>query len=182
VTASAPPLRIGVSACLAGQDVRFDGSHKLHPYLAQLGEIAELVPVCPEVELGLGIPREKIQLVDSPAGVRLVTAEDWYDITADMLRYARARVRDPELEDLAGYILKSRSPSCGVRQVKLYSAPGEQASFRRTGRGLFAGALIEHFPLLPIIEEDALDDPVGREDFLRRVRAYRDLHGGQGQA
>ena len=181
MTATDPALlRIGVSACLAGQDVRFDGSHKLHPYLAELCEVAELVAICPEVELGLGIPREKIQLVDSPAGVRLVTAEDWYDITADMRRYARARVLEGDLEELSGYIFKSRSPSCGVRQVKLYSAPGEASTFRRAGRGFFAAALIEQFPLLPVIEEDALDDPVGREDFLRRARAYHELHGAGG--
>lgn len=175
------PLRIGVSACLAGHDVRYDGSHKLHPYLAELGQVAELVTVCPEQELGLGVPREKIQLVDSPAGVRLVTVEEWYDITADMKRWARARVREPDIETLSGYILKSRSPSCGVRQVKLYAAPGEQSTFRRAGRGLFATALIEQFPLLPVIEEDALDDPVAREDFLHRARAYRDLQGDEGE-
>lgn len=180
---TAKRIRLGVSACLLGHEVRYDGTHKRHSYLVEeLGREFDVVAVCPESELGLGVPREKIQLVTSPAGVRLVTTEEWYDITADMRHFSRKRVAHADIEALSGYVFKSRSPSCGVRQVKLYSAPGEEASFRRTGRGIFAAILIEHYPLLPIIEEDVLADPVGRDDFIRRVRAYAELHADQGQA
>jgi uncharacterized protein YbgA (DUF1722 family)/uncharacterized protein YbbK (DUF523 family) len=167
------PIRIGISACLLGEKVRYDGSHKEDRYLTHtLGRYFEWVPVCPEVELGLGIPRETIRLVRQESEVGLVTLVTGRDLTREMHQYAETRVRQLEHEDLCGYILKSNSPSCGMLRVRVYGTKGMPT---REGRGLFAQSLIERLPNLPVEEEGRLSDPRLRENWIERVFAYRRL-------
>jgi uncharacterized protein YbbK (DUF523 family) len=164
-------LRLGVSACLLGEDVRWDGGNRRDPFVVDvLGPGVEWVAVCPEVELGLGVPREPIHLAGRASSPRLVS-ESGKDLTRAMLRLAEARVRELALLDLDGYVTKRRSPSCGLARVPVRSARGGAA--RRAGVGLFARVLRERLPLLPIVEEPALADPARRARFLERALAYR---------
>ena len=169
----APRIRVGISACLLGREVRWDGGHKRdRSILAALGRRFELVPVCPEVEIGLGVPREPLRLEGKDAAPRLVSRTTRLDITRRMRAWARRRVRDPGTADLRGFVLKSRSPSCGLFRVPLHRA-GRGGAPALRGRGLFAGALVERFPSLPVVEELQLHDRAAREDFVRRVLAYK---------
>jgi uncharacterized protein YbgA (DUF1722 family)/uncharacterized protein YbbK (DUF523 family) len=170
--ASTDPIRIGVSTCLLGEQVRFDGGHKRDPFLVEtFGRYVEWVPVCPEVEAGLGVPRESMQLRRADDQVRLVTTKTGIDHTDTMRRYAARRVAELAAHDLCGYVLKKNSPSCGMERVKIYGRSGPVTS----GRGLFATALLEAFPHLPVEEEGRLSDPRLRENFVERVFAYRRL-------
>ena len=162
--------RVGISACLLGRTVRFDGGHKRDAYLADtLGRWVEWVPVCPEVELGLGTPRETMRLEGSAAAPRLVAPQSGADHTEPMLRFARARVADLARLGLVGFVLKEGSPSCGMERVRVF---GEKAIPERSGTGLFARVLMEHLPILPIEEEGRLHDPALRESFIERLFAY----------
>jgi uncharacterized protein YbbK (DUF523 family) len=162
--------RLGVSACLLGQEVRYDGRHKRDAILVEeLGPRVEWVPVCPELEVGMGVPREPIRLVGDPRAPRLVAERSGTDHTEAMRRFAQARVRELEALDLAGYVTKKDSPSCGLAGVAVHSPGGGPA---RAGVGAFARVLLERMPLLPIEEEDRLHDPALREAFLDRVFAY----------
>jgi uncharacterized protein YbbK (DUF523 family) len=166
-------VRIGISACLLGREVRYDGGHKRdRSILASLGRRFELVPVCPELELGLGVPREPLRLEGGPDAPRLVFRHSRQDITRPMNAFARRRLRDLATTDLRGFVLKSRSPSCGLERVPLHQ-PGRRGAPALRGRGLFAGALRERFPSLPVVEEQQLHDRAGREDFVRRVLAFK---------
>lgn len=166
-------IRIGISACLLGQEVRFDGGHKRDSFLTDvLGRHVQWVPVCPEVEVGMGTPREPLRLVRDGATTRMVTTRTGVDYTARMNAWARRRVAALESEDLDGYVLKKDSPSCGMERVKVFNGPGPAA---RDGRGLFASMLLEGLPLLPVEEEGRLCDPRIRENFIERVFAYRRL-------
>jgi len=166
-------LRIGVSSCLLGENVRWDGGHKRDRFLTdELGPFVEWVPVCPEVEVGLGTPRPTLRLVRRGDDVRMVEPKSGADHTDAMRAYARRRVRALDREGLSGYVLKKDSPSCGMERVKVYAGPGAGA---REGRGLFAEALIERFPHLPVEEEGRLGDARLRENFVVRVFAYRRL-------
>ncbi len=173
-------IRIGISACLLGAEVRFDGGHKRDAFLTDtLGRYVEFVPVCPEVEIGLGVPRNTMRLVDRGNGVRLVEslAGDsggihGRDHTGAMRAYARKRVENLAREDLCGYVLKSKSPSCGMERVRVHGANGAAP---HDGRGIFAEALIRAYPDLPVEEEGRLSDPRHRENFIERVFAYRSL-------
>ncbi|HSC29080.1 MAG TPA: DUF523 domain-containing protein, partial [Vicinamibacterales bacterium] len=166
-------LRIGVSACLLGREVRFDGGHKRDRFLTDvLGPHVEWVSVCPEVEAGMGTPREAVQLVRSPVGLRMVGTRSGTDHTGMMNRWAGERVERLAADDLDGYVLKKDSPSCGMERVKVY---GTRGAPERSGRGLFAGVLMTRFPLLPIEEEGRLSDPRLRENFIERAFAYRRL-------
>jgi len=168
-----PPIRIGISACLLGERVRYDGGHKRDAYLVEtFGRYVEWVPVCPEVEMGLGTPRETLRLVRTGGDTRLVMPKTGADHTAAMRAYASRRIAELAEEDLCGYILKKGSPSCGMERVKVFDAHGVPA---KSGRGLFVEALLEHFPHLPIEEEGRLTDPRRRENFVERVFAYRRL-------
>lgn len=173
------PIRIGVSSCLLGQNVRYDGGHKKDAFLTgALGRFVEWVPVCPEVEMGLGTPRETLRLERRGHEVRLVMPRSGVDHTEAMRRYARDRVRALAHEDLAGYVLKKDSPSCGLERVRLHREPhSEGAPPSRTGRGLFAEELVRQFPNLPVEEEGRLSDARLRENFIERVFAYRRLTG-----
>jgi uncharacterized protein YbgA (DUF1722 family)/uncharacterized protein YbbK (DUF523 family) len=166
-------IRIGISACLLGQEVRFDGGHKRDQFLTTvLAPHVEFVPVCPEVEMGLGTPRETLRLVRQGGGLRMITTRTGVDHTDAMNRWASKRLAVLEKEDLSGYVLKKDSPSCGMERVKTYGDGGPPA---RDGRGLFAAALLERMPLLPVEEEGRLSDATLRENFIERVFAYRRL-------
>lgn len=167
------PLRIGISSCLLGEEVRFDGGHKHDRFLTDvLGPFVEFVPVCPEVEAGLGTPREAIHLEDRGDGLRVVGVRSGADHTDALHRQASARVRALEREGLCGYVLKRASPSCGMERVKVFHGKGMPS---KDGRGLFAAHLMERMPLLPVEEEGRLNDPRLRENWIERVFAYRRL-------
>ena len=169
----APPIRIGISACLLGEKVRYDGGHKRDAYLVEtFGRYVEWVPVCPEVEMGLGTPRETLRLVRTQGDIRLIMPRTGADHTEAMRAYASRRVAELAKEDLCGYVLKKGSPSCGMERVRVFNPQGVPA---KSGRGLFAAALLEHFPLLPVEEEGRLSDPRQRENFVERVFAYHRL-------
>ncbi|HEX7622800.1 MAG TPA: DUF523 domain-containing protein, partial [Anaeromyxobacteraceae bacterium] len=169
---SATELRIGVSSCLLGQNVRYDGGHKRDDFLTGLlAEFVRFVPVCPEVELGLGTPREAIRLVREGALVRLVGRASGADHTEPMRHLAEQRVAELAHLDLDGYVLKKDSPSCGMERVKVYGG----AVATRDGRGAFAAVLLERLPLLPVEEEGRLNDLPLRENFVERVFAHRRL-------
>jgi len=163
-------IRLGISACLLGDEVRYDGGHKRNPYLTDvLGPQIEWVKVCPEVEIGMGTPREPIELVDENGRIRLLSVSTRADYTAAMTAYAAKRAEALAGEKLSGFILKTDSPSCGMTGVKVHTADARVA---RTGVGLFAQALLARFPDLPIEEEGRLADPERRAQFLERVFAY----------
>jgi uncharacterized protein YbgA (DUF1722 family)/uncharacterized protein YbbK (DUF523 family) len=164
-------LRLGVSSCLLGEQVRFDGGHKHDRFLTDvLGRYVEWVPVCPELEVGMGVPRESVRLEGDPDAPRMVGVRTGTDHTAAMRRFAAARVRQLAGLDLHGYVFKKGSPSCGMERVKLYGARGMPS---RRGRGLFAAAFMQALPLLPVEEEGRLHDPILRENFIERLFAYR---------
>ncbi len=169
------PLRIGISQCLLGDHVRYDGGHKRDALLADtLSQHVEWVPVCPEVEAGFGVPREAMRLEGTAASPRLVTITTVVDHTASMQQFSARRLYELERLDLSGYVFKARSPSCGIGRVPVMSAQGIETP---EGVGLFAQALMEHFPLLPVEDEDRLHDPQILKDFLKRVSDYRRSHG-----
>jgi uncharacterized protein YbgA (DUF1722 family)/uncharacterized protein YbbK (DUF523 family) len=168
-----PAIRVGVSSCLLGAAVRYDGGHKRHDFLTDtLGRFVEWVPVCPEVECGLGTPRESMRLVTDGTSLRLLTVKTAVDLTTQVDRYAKRRVAELASERLSGYVLKKDSPSCGLMRVKVYGAQGPPA---RSGQGLFAARLVEQFPNLPVEEEGRLADPRLRENFVERLFAYARL-------
>jgi uncharacterized protein YbgA (DUF1722 family)/uncharacterized protein YbbK (DUF523 family) len=168
-----PPIRLGVSSCLLGQEVRFDGGHKRDRFITDLlGRFVEWVPVCPEVEVGMGTPRPALRLVGGGDGPRMVEIKSGVDHTEAMQRFSLRRVRALRSLELCGYILKKDSPSCGMTRVKLYGGEGMP---RREGRGLYASALMEAYPNLPIEDEGRLNDAALRENFLERVFAFRRL-------
>jgi uncharacterized protein YbgA (DUF1722 family)/uncharacterized protein YbbK (DUF523 family) len=170
----ASAVRIGVSTCLLGGKVRYDGGHKRDPFLNDaFAPFVEWVPVCPEVEAGFGTPRESMRLVRVDDAVRLLTVRTHVDVTATLQRAVESRTATLVSMDLDGYVLKKDSPSCGLYRVKIYSDAGGPAD--RTGRGLFAEALVGALPLLPLEEEGRLGDPRLRENFIERVFAYRRL-------
>jgi len=173
VEAAPTPIRIGISACLLGDAVRFDGGHKRDSFLTDtLGPFVEWLKVCPEVEVGMGTPRETLRLYRDGDAVRMLTTRTQIDHTDNMMRWAKRRVERLAAEDLSGYVLKKDSPSCGMERVKVYSTRGMP---ERTGRGLFATVLLARLPNLPVEEEGRLSDPRLRENFIERVFAYRRL-------
>ncbi|HYO16216.1 MAG TPA: DUF523 and DUF1722 domain-containing protein [Thermoanaerobaculia bacterium] len=161
-------IRIGVSACLLGQEVRYDGGHKRDSFLTDtLGRFVDFVPVCPEVEIGMGTPRPPIRLERTVEGeIRLLMPSTGEDYTERMRSYARRRVGELAALELDGYILKKDSPSCGMEGVKVY---GSNAIPAKNGRGLFAEELLRRLPDLPVEEEGRLNDPLLRESFITRV-------------
>jgi uncharacterized protein YbgA (DUF1722 family)/uncharacterized protein YbbK (DUF523 family) len=178
VTGSAPrasrhaegTIRIGVSSCLLGMNVRFDGGHKKDDFVTgALSRFVEFVPTCPEVEVGMPTPRPSVRLERRGGAVHLVDPRHHVDHTEAMRRWAARRVAEIEAADLCGYVLKKDSPSCGMERVRVYSG----GAATRDGRGLFAEALLERLPLLPVEEEGRLHDPALRENFVERVFAYR---------
>jgi uncharacterized protein YbgA (DUF1722 family)/uncharacterized protein YbbK (DUF523 family) len=164
-------IRLGISSCLLGEKVRYDGSHKLDHFLRDsLGKYVDWVPVCPEVEIGLPVPREAMRLVGPPEAPRLITVRTGKDYTDRMSKWAAKRLEEIEEEDLCGFVFKSRSPSSGMKAVKIYSGSGVPSN---KGTGIFARAFIERFPLLPVEDEGRLNDPVLRENFIERIFVYQ---------
>jgi uncharacterized protein YbgA (DUF1722 family)/uncharacterized protein YbbK (DUF523 family) len=165
-------IRLGISTCLLGENVRYDGGHKLDRYLVHtLGNFVEYVPVCPEFEAGFGVPRESFRLVGDADRPKLMTTRTKVDHTERMLRWARSRVRELETENLHGFIFKSNSPSSGLHRVKVYNKSGMP---EKKGRGLFARAFTDHFPLIPVEDDGRLHDPGIRENFIERIFAFKD--------
>jgi uncharacterized protein YbgA (DUF1722 family)/uncharacterized protein YbbK (DUF523 family) len=161
------PITLGISACLLGEEVRWNGEHKLDQLLTDtLGQFVRYRPVCPEVECGFGIPREPFQLEGDSQAPRFVASHTKQDYTERILRWARRRVRALETEALCGFILKSKSPSCGMERVKVYDAKGVAVP---KGMGIFARVFTEHFPLVPVEDDGRLHDPVLRDNFIERV-------------
>ena len=160
-------IRLGISSCLLGYNVRYDGGHKRDRFLIDtLGAYADYVPVCPEMACGLGIPREAMRLVGDPAAPRLVTVRTRKDHTDRMVRWARRKVIELRKEDLCGFVFKSKSPSSGMERVKVYSEQGMPA---KNGVGIFARVFMEHLPLIPVEDDGRLHDPVLRENFIERI-------------
>lgn len=167
------PIRLGVSSCLLGEAVRYDGGHKRDRFLTDvLGRHIEFVPVCPELESGLGVPRPAMRLVREGRALRLRETLSGRDHTARMQRFAARRLRALRTLELSGYVLKKSSPSCGMARVQVFDAKG---AVRRDGSGLFAAALRQAWPSLPVEEEDRLQNPSQRQHFIERVFAYRRL-------
>ena len=164
-------VRVGISSCLLGEKVRWNGDHKEDRYVTgTLAQCFEWVAVCPEVEIGLGTPRETIQLVGDPETPRLKTTRTDIDLTNQMLKYARRKVRELEALHLSGYILKKDSPSCGMQRVRVYNDSGMPV---KKGVGVFARVLMDHLPFFPVEEEGRLKDRTLRENFIVRVFCYR---------
>ena len=164
-------ILVGVSTCLLGEKVRWDAGHKHDRYLTGiLGDYFDFLPVCPEAEVGMGIPREPIHLEGDPDAPRMIgnkTGEDW---TERMNRWSRRKLKELVTAGMSGYILKRASPSCGMERVSVKGGKGGMP--RKIGVGLFAAELMERLPLLPVEEEGRLNDPGLRENFIVRVFAY----------
>ena len=164
-------LKLGISSCLLGEEVRWNGGHKLDRYLTDtLGQFVDFVPVCPEVEAGFGVPRESLRLVGDPEAPRLVTFKTKEDKTEPMLKWAGKRVKELEKEDLCGFIFKSDSPSSGMIRVKVYSEKGMP---EKKGVGMFAREFMSHFPRIPVEDDGRLHNPEIRENFIERIFTLR---------
>lgn len=164
-------IKLGVSSCLLGEKVRYDGGHRWEQFLTDtLGLYVDLVPVCPEKECGLGVPREPMRLVGDPQAPRLLTVKTRRDFTDLMVNWVRSRLEELEKENLSGFIFKSGSPSSGMARVKVYDASGVPA---KRGVGLFAARFMARFPLVPVEDEARLHNPQIRENFFARVFVFR---------
>jgi uncharacterized protein YbbK (DUF523 family) len=164
-------IKIGISSCLLGNNVRYDGGHKLDLYLRDtLGQIVLWSPVCPEVEAGLTVPREPMQLYGDPSAPRLITIETKMDRTDDLLYLIEKKLPRLEQQGISGFVFKARSPSCGVHDTPLHSASGYLVGLRA---GLFAEAVVRRYPFLPVEDEERLRDPGIRDTFIERALAYR---------
>ncbi len=160
-------IKLGISTCLLGEKVRYDGGHKRDRYLVEvIGPFVEWVPVCPEVECGLPIPRESMRLVGSPENPRLLTHRTRIDHTERLFSWAEQRLSRLESEEICGFIFKSKSPSSGMRDIKVHNDNGMPVG--KTS-GLFARELMRRFPSLPVEDEGRLNDAAIRENFLERV-------------
>lgn len=168
-------INVGVSSCLLGNTVRYDGGHKHDHYITDiLATYFNFVPVCPEVECGLPIPRETMRLIGDIDNPRLVTTKTGIDHTDRMHLFCNKRVKELEADDLCGFIFKKDSPSSGLHRVKVYGPSGQA---QKLGRGLFASAFVKHFPLVPVEEEGRLHDARLRENFLERIFCYHRWKG-----
>ncbi len=164
-------IRLGISSCLLGERVRYDGTHQRDAYIVEvLGRYFEWVPVCPEVEYGLPVPREAMRLKATPEGHRLVTRKSGIDHTEGMRHWVEKRLDELGEESLSGFIFKARSPSSGLYGVKVYGPSGVPS---KTGTGIFGGAFVRRFPLIPVEDDGRLHDPALRENFIERVFAYQ---------
>ncbi len=163
--------KLGISTCLLGENVRYDGGHKLDRYLRDVvGQFVDWVPVCPEVECGMPTPREALRLVGDPENPRLVTSRTGIDKTKQMLSWAKMRLDQLEKENLCGYIFKSKSPSSGMQGVKVYDKNNVPS---KKGVGMFAKAFMDRFPLMPVEDEGRLNDAQLRENFIERIFVYK---------
>ena len=165
-------IRIGVSSCLIGEKVRWNGDHKQDRYVREiLSRYFEYIPVCPEVEVGMGVPRETVALYGDPEKPSMISKKTQTDWTKPMGKYIKSRINTLSADDLCGYIFKSKSPSCGMSRVPLYSEFGSHKV--KHGPGMFANAFINSFPLIPTEDEGRLNDPRIRENFIVRVFSFK---------
>lgn len=163
-------IKVGISACLIGKKVRYDGNHRWDTYITTtMDRVFDWVPVCPEVEYGLTVPREPMRLEGNPDSPKLVTIYSRVDHTEGMREWAKKRVKELEKDDLCGFIFKSGSPSSGLKRVKVYSSSGRSV---KAAAGIFARIFVDSFPFLPVEEDIGLHDPESAEDFVRRVKVY----------
>ena len=173
-------VKIGISSCLLGNKVRWNGGHTLDHYLTEtLGPHVEFIPVCPEVECGLGVPREALRLVGDPAAPRLVTSKTMIDYTEQMQSWGCKRIRELGKIDLCGFIFKSKSPSSGMARIKVYNQKGVPAS---NGVGIFARIFMDAFPRIPVEDDGRLHDPGIRENFIEQLftlQRWRETHFGR---
>jgi uncharacterized protein YbgA (DUF1722 family)/uncharacterized protein YbbK (DUF523 family) len=162
-------IPIGISSCLLGNEVRYNASHSRDSYInGTLSEFFEFLPFCPEVGIGLGVPRPTIRLVNEGEGIRVVGVKDpAMDVTEPLKAYTQEQL--PSVQELSGFIFKRGSPSCGMERVKIYNSKGMPGD---TGSGMFAHGVMKAFPHLPTEEEGRLGDPRLRENFLQRVFVY----------
>jgi uncharacterized protein YbgA (DUF1722 family)/uncharacterized protein YbbK (DUF523 family) len=168
-------IKIGISSCLLGNNVRWNGGHQQDRYLIDtLGQYVEWVPVCPEVEIGLGIPRETLRLVGDPDDPQLVTTKTGIDHTDRMKKWARQRLKDLAKEDLCGFVFKCDSPSSGMIRVKVY---GKKGMPQKKGVGIFARAFMDYFPLIPVEDDGRLRNPLIRENFINQVFTLKRWRG-----
>jgi uncharacterized protein YbgA (DUF1722 family)/uncharacterized protein YbbK (DUF523 family) len=169
---------VGISKCLLGENVRYDGGHQLDRYLRDtLGTHVEFVPVCPEVECGLGVPREAMRLTEIDGAVRLLTRNSEADMTDAMQSWMTGRLRELARQPLCGFVFKAKSPSSGLFRVKIYQRNG---GIRPGGTGIFAGGFTDAFPYIPVEEDGRLHDPRLRENFIERIfmmQRWHDLAG-----
>jgi len=164
-------IKLGISTCLLGENVCYDGGHKLDRFLTEtLGQYVKYVPVCPEVECGLPVPRESMHLEGTPEQPGVVTSRTHNDKTEQMVTWANKRVVELEEENLCGFVFKSNSPSSGMERVRIINDKGMP---EKKGVGIFAKIFMEHFPLIPVEEEGRLHDPKLRENFIERVFAMK---------
>jgi uncharacterized protein YbbK (DUF523 family) len=163
-------IKLGISSCLLGENVRYDGGHKLDLFLKDmLKKYVEYVPVCPEVESGFGVPRQSMRLEGEPDSLRLIITETGQDVTKRMVHWAQKKIIQMEKENICGFIFKSDSPSCGIKRVKVYNEKNIPVN---ESAGIFARIFMEHFPLLPVEDEGSLNDPGKRENFIERLFAF----------
>jgi uncharacterized protein YbgA (DUF1722 family)/uncharacterized protein YbbK (DUF523 family) len=171
-------IKLGISTCLLGENVRYDGGHKLDRFLTDtLGQYVEYIPVCPEVECGLPVPRESMHLEGDPDSPRLITIRTKQDMTDRMVRWANKRVLELRKGDLCGFIFKSDSPSSGMERIKVYNEKGMPV---KKGVGIFARIFMDHFSLLPVEDEGRLHDPELRQNFIERIftlKRWREVLG-----
>jgi uncharacterized protein YbgA (DUF1722 family)/uncharacterized protein YbbK (DUF523 family) len=168
---SPPKPRLGISTCLLGQPVRYDGGHKRDYFLTQVfGPFVEWVPVCPELEVGMGVPREPVRLVGNASDPSMIAERSGKNWTAEMQRFSAQRTAQLKRLNLSGYVFKKDSPSCGMDRVRIYAPKGGAT---RGGRGLFASVVMNELPLMPVEEEGRLNDPMLRENFIERVFVHR---------
>jgi uncharacterized protein YbbK (DUF523 family) len=168
-------IKIGISSCLLGEAVRYDGKHKRNHYIADiLGQFFQWVPVCPEVEYGLPVPREAMRLAGDPSCPRLVTIRSGIDHTEGMRKWAQERLNRLAQEGICGFIFKSRSPSSGMKDVEIYIESGMPY---KKGVGIFAAAFMERLPLVPVVDDESLNDQVLREKFFEQVFVFAGRQG-----
>lgn len=165
-------ISIGISSCLLGEEVRFNAGHKQSSVCTQeLSKYFHFKSVCPEMGIGLGVPRKPIRLVGNPQQPRAVGVDNPdFDVTERLKAYGHQTL--PQLQDICGYIFMKDSPSCGVFRVKVYTDSGMPN--QTPGAGIFSRLIMDKFPLLPVEEAGRLNDPVLKENFINRVFAYHD--------
>ena len=164
-------IKLGISSCLLGEKVRYDGGHKPDSFLKDtLGKYVEYVPVCPEIECGLGVPRKSMHLEGEPASPRLIITETRQDVTKCIVTWAQQRLIQLEKENICGFIFKSNSPNCGIEKVKVYN---EKNMPVETGVGIFAEIFVEHFPLLSVQDEESLHDSGLRKNFIVKLQLQK---------
>jgi uncharacterized protein YbbK (DUF523 family) len=157
---------VGISTCLLGENVRHDGGNKLNRYLRDtLGKYVDYLPVCPEVECGMSVPREAVHLADINGDIHLVTVKTNIDMTEKMNSWIKKHIKDLSKKQLCGFIFKSKSPSCGLSDAEVVRKKG----IEKNGTGLFAKFFIESFPMIPVVDEKVLNDLDPRENFIKQI-------------